>query len=183
MRRPASNKLTGRPIDQVPMLFIFLSGSIAAHYQEPTAVLQEWLQERPILFLSRNDFANYSFIICRVSLHLDCVLDMSSPYPNFGQDTSNATLHLFFFFFIYMFTYSQPACLEKTCWNRPPAIWVTEICAHINSCGCYKQSTWSLSKSPTPQLPSLHLFLCPSSSLPYLEFHFVPWLSKTGFKD
>lgn len=61
MRRLASNKLTGRPIDQVPV-FIFLSGSIAAHYQELTAVLQGWLQEMPILFLSRKDFQFTAFI-------------------------------------------------------------------------------------------------------------------------
>lgn len=38
-----ATSLQERPIDQVPMLFIFLSESIAARYQELTAVLQECL--------------------------------------------------------------------------------------------------------------------------------------------
>lgn len=58
MRRPARNKLTGRPIDQVPAMFAFLSGSIAARYQELAALLQKSLPQTLILFLSRNNFGS-----------------------------------------------------------------------------------------------------------------------------
>lgn len=110
MRRPASNKLTGRPIDQVPMMFTFLSGSIAAHYQEPTAVLQERLQERAILFLSRNDslysllFANFIFI---VKFHLDFI----AGYVQYVSLLATGHIMQHNIHFLFSFTSSQPACL------------------------------------------------------------------------
>lgn len=115
----------------------------------------EWLSIYGLLFAS--------FIICRVSLHLDFVPDMSSMWPNLGPDPSNATLPFF------SFTYSQPACLESFLkyLNGWPAIWVREISACINSCGFYKQLTWSLSKSPLNSPPSSH---------PHIPFSVFPSL-------
>ena len=80
LRRPASNKLTGRPIDQVPVLFVFLSGSISAHCQElapsPLRTTSRDIVSCPGITFNLWPFCSRtsSFIVRGVSLHTDCFL-------------------------------------------------------------------------------------------------------------
>ncbi len=83
----------------------------------------EWLSIYGFLFAN--------FIICRVSLHLGFVPDMSSMWPNLGLDTSNATLPFFHSHIPNHPTWKKKPFLKYL--NGWPAIWVREISACINS--------------------------------------------------